>query len=115
MPPGTVAAAQAYRRPQVQGYFQPIQVSGPAGLHVALAQDGQFLPLLEAPVRAGMMVGRVYRIKVSGIPGFEGEELFPSIEIIDRPVCSTPDANIAFPIPIVLDEEDLRAACAVNS
>lgn len=109
MPPGTVAASQAYRRPQVQGYFQPIQVSGPAGLHVALAQDGQFLPLLEAPVRAGMMVGRVYRIKVSGIPGFEGEELFPSIEIIDR-LYAPPGREHRFPIPIVLDEEDLRSA-----
>lgn len=109
MPPGVVGAAQAYRRPQVQGYFQPVQVSGPNGLHVALAQDGQFLPLLEAPVRAGMMVGRVYRIKVSGIPGFEGEELFPSIEVIDR-LYPPSGREHRFPIPVVLEEEDLRAA-----
>lgn len=109
MPPGAVGAAQAYRRPQVQGYFQPVQVSGPDGLHVALAQDGQFLPLLEAPVRAGMMVGRVYRIKVSGIPGFEGEELFPSIEVIDR-LYAPSGREHRFPIPIVLQDEDLRAA-----
>lgn len=109
MPPGIVGAAQAYRRPQVQGYFQPVQVSGPQGLHVALAQDGQFLPLLEAPVRAGMMVGRVYRIKVSGIPGFEGEELFPSIEVIDR-LYPPSGREHRFPIPVVLEEEDLRSA-----
>lgn len=109
MPPGTIGAAQAHRRPQVHGYFQPVQVSGPAGLHVALAQEGQFLPLLEAPVRAGMMVGRVYRIKVSGIPGYEGEELFPSIEVIDR-LYAPSGREHRFPIPIVLEEEDLRAA-----
>lgn len=109
LPPGAVGAAQTFRRPQIEGYFQPIQVSGPQGLHIALAQDGQFLPLLAAPVRAGMMVGRIYRIKISGIPGSEGEELFPSIEVIDR-LYAPPGREHRFPIPVVLEEEDLRAA-----
>jgi len=109
LPPGAVGAAQTYRRPQIEGYFQPIQFSGPQGLHVALAQNGQFLPLLEAPVRAGMMVGRIYRIKISGIPGSEGEELFPSIEVIDR-LYAPSGREHRFPIPVVLEEEDLRAA-----
>jgi hypothetical protein len=109
LPPGAVGAAQASRRTPAQGYFQPVQVSGPKGLSVALAQDGQFLPLLEAPVRAGMLVGHVYRIKVSGIPGYEGEELFPTIEVIDR-VYAPVGREHRFPIPVVLEEEDLRAA-----
>lgn len=109
MPPGAVGAAQAFRRPAVQGYFQPVQISGPTGLQVALAQEGRFLPLLEAPVRAGMMVGCVYRVKVAGIPGFEGDELYPTIEVIDR-LYAPPGREHRFPIPVVLEEEDLRAA-----
>lgn len=109
LPPGAVAAAQSNRRPPIHGYFQPVQISGPQGLSIALAQDGQFLPLLEAPVRAAFMVGHVYRIKVSGIPQYEGEELFPTIEVIDR-LYAPVGREHRFPIPIVLEEDDLRAA-----
>jgi hypothetical protein len=109
LPPGAVAAAQSNRRPPIHGYFQPVQISGPQGLSIALAQDSQFLPLLEAPVRAAFMVGHVYRIKVSGIPQYEGEELFPTIEVIDR-LYAPVGREHRFPIPIVLEEDDLRAA-----
>lgn len=108
-PPGTVASAQAARRPSPVGTFQPVSVSGPQGLQVALAKDGQFLPTLEAPVKTAMMVGAVYRFRVTHIPFRPGAELYPSVEIIDR-VCAPLGREHRFPIPVVLTEEDLRNA-----
>ncbi len=108
-PPGTVASAQAARRPSPVGTFQPVSVSGPEGLQVALAKDGQFLPTLEAPVKTAMLVGAVYRFRVTHIPFRPGAELYPSVEIIDR-VCPPVGREHRFPIPVVLTEEDLRNA-----
>ena len=39
---------------------------------------------LAAPAQAGLLVGRVYRLKISNMPDFPGVEFFPSIELIDR-------------------------------
>ncbi len=66
--PGAVAGAAIARRVPGVGSFQAVEVSGPKGLQVALARDGQFLPTLEAPVKVGMLVGAVYRVRVTGIP-----------------------------------------------
>lgn len=109
MPPGTVGSAQLLRGGPVVGYFQPLEISGPKGLQVALAQSGQFLETLEAPVRAGMLIGSVYRIRVTQIPNLEGQELYPTIEVIDRLYAPDERAH-RFPIPVVLDQEDLEAA-----
>jgi hypothetical protein len=108
-PPGTVASAQAARAPEAFGRYQPLSISGPEGLQVALAKDGQFLPTLEAPVTTAMLVGSVYRFRVTHIPFRPGAELYPSVEIIDR-VCAPVGREHRFPIPVVLTEEDLRNA-----
>ncbi len=44
---------------------------------------------------AGLLVGGVYRFQISGIPGAEGAELFPTIEVIDR---TYPPPGLATPI-----------------
>ncbi len=107
--PGAVAGAQIARRLPGVGTFTAISIVGPENLKVALARDGQFLPPIEAPVTTGMLVGAVYRFRVTHIPFRPGEELYPSVEIIDR---TTPPIGREhrFPIPIVLTEEDLRLA-----
>jgi uncharacterized repeat protein (TIGR01451 family) len=56
-----------------------------------------------------MLVGGVYRLKVGNIRGMEGEELFPTIEVIDR-LYPPPGQATRFPIPIVLSEEELQLA-----
>ncbi len=108
-PPGSVAAAQRFRVPSPHGSFQAVSVTGPAGTHVALAQSGTFLEPLEAPVTVAMRVGDLYRIRVTQIPFRPGEELYPTIEVIDR-LYSPPGREHRFPIPVVLTEEDLRNA-----
>lgn len=109
--PGTVAAAQIARRSPGVGTFQALSISGPTGMKVALAKDGQFLPTLEAPVTTGMLVGAVYRFRVTGIPFRPGDELYPTVEIIDR-IYPPAGREHRFPIPVVLTEDDLHAALA---
>lgn len=110
-PPGYVASAQAARADSPLGTFQAVSVRGPEGLQVALAKDGAFLPTLEAPVTTAMMVGGVYRLRVTNIPLRPGAELYPTIEIIDR-LYSPPGTEHRFPIPVDLTIEDIRSALA---
>jgi hypothetical protein len=107
--PGVVAASQIARRVPGVGSYQAVEVSGPKGVQIALARDGQFLHTLEAPVKVGMLVAAVYRIRVTGIPFRPGEELYPTIEVIDR-LHAPVGREHRFPIPVVLEESDLRAA-----
>lgn len=107
-PPGVVGAGRLVRGPAI-GFFQPVEVSGPEKLEVALAQDGQFLQPLSAPVKVGMLVGAVYRLRVTNIPARPGEELYPTIEVIDR-LYAPRGREHRFPIPVVLEKDDLTRA-----
>lgn len=107
--PGVVASSQIARGTRGMGTFQAVSISGPPGLQVALARDAQFLPPLEAPVTTGMLVGGVYRFRVTRIPFREGEELYPTLEVIDR-IYPPAGREHRFPIPVVLTQEDLRLA-----
>lgn len=107
--PGVVAGAQVARGMPGVGTFTAVSISGPNQLQVALAQDGAFLHPLDAPVVTGMLVGAVYRLRVTNIPFRPGEELYPTVEIIDR-INPPAGREHRFPIPVVLTEEDLRLA-----
>lgn len=109
LPPGAVAHAQvAGQRPGV-GSFTAVSIIGPQGLQVGLAQHGQFLPPIDSPVTTGMLVGAVYRFRVTHIPDWPGEELYPTLEIIDK-TYPEPGREHRFPIPVVLTQEDLMLA-----
>ncbi|RMF44198.1 MAG: DUF11 domain-containing protein [Planctomycetota bacterium] len=107
--PGSIGAAQVARGLPGMGSFQPVSLRGPAGLKIALAQDGALLPLLDAPVNVGMIVGAVYRFQVGGIPLRPGAELYPTLEIIDH-VHAPAERAHRFPVPVVLTREDLELA-----
>lgn len=107
--PGAVAAAQVARGARGVGTFQAVSLSGPQGLKIALARDGQFLQPIDAPVTTGMLVAGVYRFQVTNIPFRLGEELYPTLEVIDR-IYPPAGREHRFPIPVVLTEEDLRLA-----
>jgi len=108
-PPGVIAQRQLQRGGPLPGYFQPVEVTGPAGTLIALAAEGAFSERASNKLLAGMLIGPVYRLKVGGIPGHEGAEVFPTIEVIDR-LYPPPGQAARFPIPIVLTAEDLRFA-----
>jgi hypothetical protein len=107
-PPGMVGQARLAGRGAVAGYFQPVAVVGPPGAKFALP-IGSAMSDASPLLTAGLLVGGVYRFQITEIPGAEGAELFPTIEVIDR-TYPPPGLATRFPIQIVLDQEDFDAA-----
>ena len=71
---------------------------GPAGALISLAAGQQFDAGQAAPRRAGLLIGSVYRLRVTNIPQAEGLEVFPTIEVIDR-FMPPPARKSASPFP----------------
>jgi hypothetical protein len=108
-PPGAIGQQQLTRGGPLRGYFQPVQILGPEGTRVAFAVGGQFDRPQEMPRAAGMLIGQVYRLRVTGIRLYEGIEVFPTVEVIDR--LYPPEGNRwRFPIPIELTHDELEHA-----
>ncbi|MBN1910909.1 MAG: hypothetical protein JW818_14280 [Pirellulales bacterium] len=109
MPPGAIGRLQLARGGPLPGFFQPVEIKAPQGASVSLAVDGRFEQPNPTPRRVGMLIGQVYRLRVTGIPMATGAEVFPTVEIIDRLYTPEGQAN-RFAIPIELSAEDLRLA-----
>ena len=109
MPPGAIGGQQLLRRAPLQGYFQPVELRGPAGAQIASAEQGAFLELSPLPRKYGMLVGPVYRFRVTGIPQYEGLEVYPTVEVIDR-IYPPVGLENKFPIDIELTEQELEMA-----
>jgi hypothetical protein len=90
------------------GYYQPVAFAGPIGVRFALPQSGAFVEPAES-LHAGLMVGAVYRFQITSIPGAEGAELYPTIEIIDR-TYPPPGLATRYPIQVTLDQDDFDSA-----
>lgn len=109
MPPGAIGLRQLERGGPLPGYFQPVEVTAPQGTLLSAAADGDFSAPKREKLLAGMLIGQVYRLKVSNIPGREGLEVFPTIEVIDR-LYPPPGQAFRFPIPVELTEEEIKMA-----
>ncbi len=109
LPPGAIGSRQLERGGPLPGYFQPIEIEAPAGASISLAVEDQFTPPAPAPVKAGMLIGSVYRLRVTGIPRHEGVEVFPTIEVVNR-LYPPPGQEVRYPVPIELTFEDLDLA-----
>lgn len=109
MAPGVIGTAQLQHGGPRGGYFQPVEVRGPEGAHIALATENGFDTPRPGVVTAGMLIGHVYRLQVTGIPGNEGQEVYPTIEVIDR-LYPPPGQATRHPIPIELTREELEFA-----
>jgi hypothetical protein len=107
-PPGAIGAIQLQRGGPLGHYPQPVEIRGPEGLRVSFADEGAFSDPEPTPAKAGLLVGRVYRLRLTDLPEGEGEEVFPTLEIIDR---TYPPVGQAwrFPAPIVIADQDLQA------
>jgi hypothetical protein len=108
-PPGAIGQRQLLRGGPLPGYFQPVEVTAPAGTLISSVGDGGYSEPKREKLLAGMLIGPVYRLKVGGIRGEEGREVFPTIEVIDR-LYPPPGQAARFPIPIVLTQEELDYA-----
>jgi hypothetical protein len=109
LPPGAIGNMRLQRGGPVPGYFQPVEIQAPAGTSVSLAVEGQFEEPRPAPRKVGLLIGAVYRLRVTGIHLAEGQEVFPTIELIDR-LYPPIGQERKFSIPVDISEEDLRLA-----
>jgi hypothetical protein len=108
-PPGVIGQRQLQRGGPLPGYFQPVEVTGPKGSLVSVAAEGGFTEPSGDKLLAGMLIGQVYRLKVSNIELHEGQEVFPTIEVIDR-LYPPPGQAFRFPIPVELTREEVEMA-----
>jgi hypothetical protein len=76
---------------------------------ISLASHGQFESPQPSPVLAGMLIGQVYRLKITGIPRNEGFEVFPTVEVINR-LYPPPGLENHFPIPVHFTLQELELA-----
>ncbi len=113
MPPGEIAWRKSLMRDTGTGYFQPIDLVVPDGAEVSVYSEGAFQSTTAQQGLAGMMVGHIYRLKVTGIPGYPGREAYPSVEILGR--LFPPAGNeTRVPIPVHIPIEDLEPALDGN-
>lgn len=111
-PAGVAARWHAITQPGVSGHTQPVRVELPSqGLVTYFDGSSPEGTGTATPSQAGLLVGHVYRIKVSDMPEFPGLELYPTIELLDR---LHPPAGLAdeFPIPVPLTVEEIEIALA---
>jgi hypothetical protein len=111
MPPGAIGSQQLQRGGPLPGFFQPVEIRVPAGAKVSLTIDSQFDEPAANSRKAGMLIGAVYRMRVTGIRFAEGAEVFPTVEVIDR-LYAPVGQELRFPIPIDITEADMKLALA---
>lgn len=105
--PGTVGREMAATKPSLKGHFQSVELIGPQGSKIRVLGDNNLQP--DSNVKTGMLIGEVYRMKVTGIPRQEGFEVYPTVELVNR--LYTPEGKESkFPVPIQLTTEDLTNA-----
>lgn len=109
LPPGTVGAGQLLRGGPLPGYFQPVEIKVPPGAAVSIAANGEYQPPQKDSVLVSMLIGPVYSLKIIGIPRYEGAEVFPTIEVINR-LYPPPGLATRFPIQIHVTAEELQLA-----
>lgn len=109
MSPGAIGSWQLQRGGPLPGYFQPVEIRAPEGARIWLSAAGQYVEPHAATVKAGFLIGSVYRMRITNIPFNEGLELYPTIEVIDR-LYPPPGQATRFPIPIELTLEDIELA-----
>ena len=108
-PMGAIGQQRLLRRDGMAGYLQPIKLIGPPGASIAIYVDGAFQPIPAGESLVGLMLGQVYRIKISDIPGFANHELYPSLEIVGR-LFPPPGRETACPVEVHLPLDDLKPA-----
>ena len=109
MPPGAIGSQQLLRGGPLPGYFQPVEITAPKGALISTAIDGGFAEPEAERTKVGLLIGAVYRLRVTNIPGHEGLEVYPTVEIIDR-LYPPLGQESKFSIPIELTEDEMTLA-----
>ncbi|MBN1854150.1 MAG: hypothetical protein JW829_15590 [Pirellulales bacterium] len=109
MPPGAIGSQRLMGGGPLSAYIQPVKIIAPEGAMISMVEGNAFGPALPAPLLAGMQIARVYRLRITNIPGYPGLEVFPTIEVIDR-LHPPPGEELRFPIPIECTRDELLLA-----
>ncbi len=110
-PPGAIGSPQLQRGGPLSGCFQAVEIRAPKGATISAAVEGSFDSPRPAPVKVGMLVGPIYRLRVMNIPLAPGVEVFPTVEVVDR-IYAPQGHELRFAIPVELTSEELRLAAA---
>lgn len=109
--PGAIGATPLLQPAPWSESIQPFELSGPDGLHVSIETAEGWSDPQPLPLRMGLVVGQPYRLRVMGIPGRPGEELFPTVRLLAR-LAVPPGTAWRFPVEVALQEDDLADALA---
>lgn len=110
LPPGVSGqwAAMIHRPSPADMTFIRFELPGHANIEVFGSMPTRAIPI---PGWCGVGVGRLYRVRISGLSDFPGVELYPTVEIVDR---TTPPLGreSEFAVPIRLTTEEIEQAVA---
>ena len=109
MPPGAIGSLRLRRGGPLSGFFQPVRIRAPLGVRISLAEGAGYGSPRADEVLVGMQIGHAYRLQVSNLPIDPGQEVFPTVEVIDR-LSPPPGLALRYPIPIELTAEELDMA-----
>lgn len=113
--PGFLGQQRLHMGGPVQGYYQPVLITGPRGVKISMTYQGEFTPLKPMPNVVGLLIGQVYRIRITNFPLLEaqGAELYPTLEIIDR-IYAPQGKEVKNPIVVEISLEDIKEALKGN-
>lgn len=113
--PGFLGQQRLQMGGPVQGYYQPVLINGPYSARMSMAFQGSFTELRNMPNIVGLLIGNVYRFRITNIPlvDAQGKELYPTLEVIDR-LYAPAGKEVEHPIVVEITTEDVKAALAGN-
>lgn len=112
--PGAIGApgdpqAGPLPEPSLAAAQQPVSIRGPAGMTVSVETFSGWSTPAAAPFRTSLLVGGTYRLRIAGVRGAEGLEVYPTVRVLAR-LATPPGMERRFPVEIDLDEDDLLRA-----
>jgi hypothetical protein len=106
--PGKAATWNVAIDPTRHAMPQPVEFQAPEGATISvLAAAGETSHA--APARGTLLVGRSYRLKISGVAAYPGIDVYPTVEMVDH-LHAPAGIEMDFPVPITITEEDVEAA-----
>jgi hypothetical protein len=109
MAPGLAAQSSVLADPRLAQIVQPVRVIAPNQARLEVGGSGGFSETHSARITVGLMIGPVYRFKVTNIPNHFGKELYPSIEVLGR-LHAPPGLEEKFPVQVNILQDDLEKA-----
>ena len=109
MPPGAIAWRRQLIEPSLETFSQPVKVVVPDGVNVQVWNQGSFGQTGAQDLLVGLQIGPVYRLKVTTSIRGVSQDIYPSIELVDR--LYPPDGlRLKHPVKIVIDPADVENA-----